>query len=104
MTRTIYNTTKNVIKFVISILLLLFFVSFTNADYNNFLSDLQKAGINTQSIQSGNSISRYTLTKLLNSVNCNDCINPNLSMINKYTYQWWNDFSIGRDFGDINYL
>ncbi|MBO4516643.1 hypothetical protein J5751_04415 [bacterium] len=98
MTKTITNFIRLLLKYLVSLLLAIFFVSATTADYDSFINDLKKAGIDTESIGTSNAISRYTLTKLLNSVNCNDCINPDSNMINKYTNDWWNNFSIGRDF------
>ena len=104
MTKILSTYIKNIIKYAILILSFLFFVSATNADYNSFINNLKKSGIDADTIKSSKTISRYTLTKLLNGVNCNDCINPSSSMIDKYTYTWWNNFSIGRDFWDISYL
>ena len=98
MTKILNTYIKNIIKYAILILSFLFFVSATNADYNSFINNLKKSGIDADTIKSSKTISRYTLTKLLNGVNCNDCINPSSSMIDKYTYTWWNNFSIGRDF------
>ena len=91
------------LKYLISLWLVVFFVSVTTADYDSFLNDLKKSWIDVEKIQNVKTISRYTLTKLLNSVNCNDCINPDSNIINKYTNDWWNNFSIGRDFWDITY-
>ncbi|MBQ2600640.1 hypothetical protein II582_04790 [bacterium] len=76
----------------------MFFVSITGASYDSFINNLKKSGIDADTISSSNTISRYTLTKLLNGVNCNDCINPSSNMIDKYTYTWRNNFSVGRDF------
>ena len=98
MTKTLYAYIKNIIKYTIFVLSLLFFISVTNADYDSFVGDLKKVGIDVETIKSSKSISRYTLTKLLNSVNCNDCMNPDSNIINKYNADWWKNFSIGRDF------
>ncbi len=95
---------KHLSKYLISLCLVVFFVSLANANYESFLNDLKKSWIDIENIQSSKTISRYTLTKLLNSVNCKDCINPDSDMIDKYTYTRRNNFSVGRDFWDINYL
>ena len=104
MTKILNSYIKNIVKYLILVVSLFLFISVTTADYNSFIGDLKRSGIDTDSIKSSTKISRYTLTKLLNSVNCNDCINPDSNMVDKYTYTWWNNFSIGRDFWDINYL
>ena len=98
MTKTFSYFIKQSLKYLISLLLAMFFVSATTADYDSFLNDLKQSGINTESIITNKTISRYTLTKLLNSINCNDCMNPDSNMINKYSSERWNNFSIGRDF------
>ncbi|NOZ44604.1 MAG: hypothetical protein GXP45_05715 [bacterium] len=51
-------------------------------------------------------ISRYDLTKLLNTVECQDCIHPSQEMIQKYTQAFWQQFIQlpGKDFDEISYL
>jgi len=61
-------------------------------------------GMDVQKIESQNTISRYDLARLLNIVECKDCINPNQDMIKKYVQNFWSAFGSWRDFGDINYL
>ncbi|MEI6673024.1 MAG: hypothetical protein WCL02_07005 [bacterium] len=46
-------------------------------------------GIDVTKIESQESISRYDLARLLNSVECKDCINPNQSMLDKYIQNFW---------------
>ena len=104
MTKRISINIKYIFKYVITALLLIFFISATTANYDSFVNDLKKSGIDTDVISTSKTISRYTLTKLLNGVNCNDCMNPSANMINTYDYARWNNFSIGRDFKDISYL
>jgi hypothetical protein len=48
--------------------------------------------MNTRQIESGNKISRYDLAKLLNTVECKDCINVPEDVINKYDNNFWNTF------------
>ena len=98
MIKVLNTYIKNIIKYLILVFSLLFFVSITGASYDSFINNLKKSGIDADTISSSNTISRYTLTKLLNGVNCNDCINPSSNMIDKYTYTWRNNFSVGRDF------
>jgi len=63
-------------------------------------------GLNVKTIESQNSISRYDLARLLNMVECKDCIHPNQDMLNKYIQNYWSTFTAtpGKDFADISYL
>jgi hypothetical protein len=57
-------------------------------------------------IEAENGISRYTVARLLNSVECKDCIFPNQNTINSYTQNFRSAFTIqeDKDFSDIQYL
>lgn len=57
------------------------------------------------SILSNTGINRYELTRLLNAVECKDCIVPNNDYLNRYTNLFWQKFTKepGRDFDDILY-
>jgi len=63
-------------------------------------------GLDVQSIERQDSISRYELARLLNIVECKDCIHPKQDMIEKYIQQFRAKFTAipGKDFRDINYL
>jgi len=63
-------------------------------------------GFDVQKIESQDSISRYDLARLLNAVECKDCINPNKDMISKYVQSFRGAFTAtpGKDFSDISYL
>ncbi len=63
-------------------------------------------GLDVQSIERQDSISRYELARLLNMVECKDCINPKQDMIEKYVQQFRAKFATtpGKDFRDIDYL
>jgi len=67
------------------------------------LDNLRQTGIPVDEILETNQVSRYELTRLLNAVNCNDCVNTPQWMIDKYINPRWNDFTAlpGKDFGDI---
>lgn len=62
-------------------------------------------GMDIQKIESQDNISRYELARLLNIVECKDCINPAQNMIEKYVQEFWSQFTAlpGKDFGDISY-
>jgi hypothetical protein len=63
-------------------------------------------GLDVQKIESQSSISRYDLARLLNMVECKDCIHPNQDMVNKYVQSFWSTFTAtpGKDFSDISFL
>ena len=63
-------------------------------EISNFETKAQQAGINLNSIKSQTTISRYTVTKLLNAVECNDCIIPSQSIISYYTEPFWGNFTV----------
>ena len=74
-------------------------------ELSDFEMKAKQAGVNIESIKSQSSISRYDVTKLLNAVECTDCIIPSSTITNYYTSPFWNDFILqpGRDFRDIRY-
>ena len=76
------------------------------ADYNDFLDNLRLLWIDVDSILTSKSIDRYELTRLLNWVNCKDCINPDSKTQYTYSAQRRNNFANqdGSAFGDISYL
>lgn len=74
-------------------------------NYDDFLENLKQLWIDVDSILQSKQIDRYELTRLLNGVNCKDCIHPDTSMTSKYTYQRRSDFA-NKDwnaFNDITY-
>ncbi len=76
------------------------------ATYDDFSNQLKIMGIDVGKITSQDSISRYDVARLLNSVECKDCITPNQTTINRYTQNFRSGFitTPGKDFGDITYL
>ena len=62
--------------------------------------------VDVQKVESQDSVSRYELARLLNVVECKDCINPNQDMISKYVKEFWSSFVTGSDknFSDITFL
>lgn len=77
----------------------------TFAAYEDFSNQLNMMGIDVKKIESQSSISRYDLARLLNIVECKDCINPDQEMMNKYVQSFWSQFTAqpGKDFADISY-
>jgi hypothetical protein len=57
------------------------------------------------SILSSTGINRYELTRLLNAVECKDCVVPSNEYLYRYTNLFWQKFikEPGRDFDDILY-
>jgi len=62
-------------------------------------------GLDIQKIETQDNISRYDLARLLNTVECKDCIYPSQDMINKYVQNFWSTFTTtaGKDFDDITF-
>ena len=62
-------------------------------------------GINVELFQEKEQIARFELTKILNAVECQDCIHPAPWMIERYTNAFWSDFIQlpGKDFNDITF-
>ena len=60
-------------------------------------------GIDVEEFSQRQSISRYELARLLNAVECQDCIQSPNWMMERYTNPFWSDFIAqpGKDFGDI---
>jgi hypothetical protein len=78
-------------------------VGISFANYESFLENLRKTGIEVDEIIGSDQVSRYELTRLLNAVNCEDCINTPSLMLDTYNNNWRENFvSIpGKDFRDI---
>ena len=97
----VWKIAKRIVVMFASFLFL--WISFAN--YEVFLNNLKNTGIPVDEILKNDQVSRYELTRLLNAVNCQDCVNTPAWMIEQYTNTWWLDFSSlpGKDFGDIVY-
>jgi hypothetical protein len=78
----------------------------TKADFSGFLSQLKAMNVPVESIMTSKGVSRYDLARLLNAVECKDCVAPAQDMINAYTDTFRSQFvkTPGKDFGDIDYL
>lgn len=77
----------------------------THADFSGFVDQLLNMNIPINKILSQTGINRYELTRLLNAVECKDCIVPNNEYLNRYTNLFWQNFvdEPGKDFDDILY-
>ncbi|MDD3262458.1 MAG: PKD domain-containing protein [Candidatus Absconditabacteria bacterium] len=77
----------------------------THAQLSDFGNQLLNMNIPIHSILSSTGINRYELTRLLNAVECKDCIVANDEYLNRYTNLFWQKFAKepGRDFDDILY-
>jgi hypothetical protein len=84
---------------------LLLFIIGVKADYQEFTKQLETMWMDVKSIESWNKISRYDLAKLLNTVECKDCINTPKDMIAQYNNKFWDAFIKipWKDFADIKY-
>lgn len=76
------------------------------ATYDDFSNQLETMWLDVGNIEKQDNISRYDLARLLNIVECKDCINPNQDMVNKYAQEYRSKFTAvsGTDFTDIKYL
>lgn len=73
---------------------------------DHFYEELQKLNIPITTLLEKSDISRYELTRLLNAVECKDCIMPSPATRNLFNENFWNNFLTlpGKDFRDISYL
>lgn len=71
-----------------------------------FFAHLEELKISVPYLLSQKSLSRYELTRLLNAVECEDCIIPQRTTRIKYDDSFWNNLLTlpGKDFRDIDYL
>ena len=97
------NKTKKTI--IISLLItcnFLIWITFGQS-FDNFSTEIQTMGIDVEEFSQRQSISRYELARLLNAVECQDCIQSPNWMMERYTNPFWSDFIAqpGKDFGDI---
>jgi len=71
----------------------------------NFMNKLKQNNIWINDIITKSTISRYELTRILNLVECTDCLLPPPRMIRRYTLPFWTEFDNlpWKDFGDIEY-
>jgi len=76
------------------------------ATYDDFSNQLKTMGVDITTIESQTSISRYDVARLLNSVECKDCIHPNQETVTTYGQKFWSTFTKlpNKDFNDIQFL
>lgn len=70
-----------------------------------FIETLNNAGVNTETLLEQDYISRYDTARLLNIIECQDCINPTTTMQQSYDQLFWDEFTFleNKDFDDIEY-
>lgn len=99
-------------KIITTIFLMITFsvINFANAQSSlqsssRFEKSLSTIGYSTEQLKQQTSLSRYEVTRLLNLVECIDCILPSSSLIDTYTQPFWTQFLTipGKDFRDIRY-
>jgi hypothetical protein len=75
------------------------------AEYETFITTLQQAGINVQKLQQQSEVSRFEMARLLNAINCEDCITAPDRMIQRYNPNFRQTFSglPNKDFRDISF-
>ncbi len=74
-------------------------------EISDFEMKTKLAGIDLDSLKNQSTISRYDVAKIMNAVECHDCIIPSEDLISTYTESFWNNFVVqpGRDFREIHY-
>jgi len=94
---------KNLAKRIFVIFAGFSIISSGFANYDSFLDNLRETWIDVDSILDSDEVSRYELTRLLNGVNCIDCVNTPQWIIDKYVNPRWSDFTTmpGKDFDDV---
>jgi hypothetical protein len=89
------SKTKNImIKLFFLIVLSFGIFSFSQADYKDFVNELSYINIDTNKLIENQTLTRYELTKLLNAVECKDCINPDSSFLRTYNSDYWSNFRL----------
>lgn len=70
-----------------------------------FQNQLYAMGIPLAQMQSQSQLSRYQLTRLLNAVECQDCVAPDKVIRQQYSIDFWKEFVQlpGKDFRDIGF-
>ncbi len=106
---------KSVFQKFVSVILLFFVVSFVFAQnveipqdsrFNqNFINKVKSIWIDINNLETKTEISRYELARILNLVECWDCLNPGWRMLERYTPEFWNLFTKlpWKDFDDIQF-
>ena len=58
-------------------------------EISDFELKSKQAGIDLETIKNQTSISRYDVAKIMNAVECNDCIIPSENLTNTYVEPFW---------------
>ena len=103
---------RNKILFAIPLLLLLLLWTITTAQTSNdfqnssFYKKIQQLEIPVWNILLWKTLTRYDFTRLLNAIECQDCIMPDATMVSKYNEESWQQFQQlpWKYFEDIEYL
>lgn len=72
---------------------------------SDFEVKAKQAWINLDSIKQQSSISRYDIARIMNALECQNCLIPSETIIQRYDKLFWNNFIKlpGKDFRDITY-
>ena len=107
------NMVKKIIQYSKKILLFWLLVCMSSLsslaqqvlEISDFELKSKQAGIDLETIKNQTSISRYDVAKIMNAVECNDCIIPSENLTNTYVEPFWWNFILqpGKDFRDIKY-
>ncbi len=103
---------RNKILFTIPLLLLILLWTITTAQTSDEFKNsslykkIQQLEIPVWNILLWNTLTRYDFTRLLNAIECQDCIMPDATMVSKYDEERWGLFQQlpWKYFDDIEYL
>ena len=103
---------RNKILAIIPLFLLIIFWAITTAQTSDelknssFYKKITQLEIPVWNILLGNTLTRYDFTRLLNAIECQDCIVPDSTMVRKYNEESWQLFQQlpWKYFEDIDYL
>ena len=72
---------------------------------NNFVDAVGNMGVDTKAFAQKQTVTRYELARLLNAVECQDCIHAPTRMVDTYSNPFRSTFikSPGKDFNDISF-
>ena len=75
-------------------------------EQSDFLISLERIGITAEDFGKQSKVSRYDVARILNTLDCEDCLNESPWMQNYYTWGYWTNFLQNPDhyFNDISYL
>jgi hypothetical protein len=80
-------------RMLLFLLLILFFINnYSYADFSQFKQNLENIGVPTSLTQEKQILYRNDVVRLLSTIQCNDCLHPDQTMIDEYNTERWSKF------------